>query len=269
MCFRIQILFAMLHRPIQRWWEYRDLLKNLVAKEIKVRYQGAALGFAWSLMNPLLVTLMYLFVFTYVFHANQPNHALYLVTGILHWTLFSTLILQASDLLTGSSALLKKIYFPRLLIPTSNLLVNLILWSMALVVYLVLFIPLGGHLHWVLLLYPLYIILFLLFSFGIMLMLAIVYVDFRDIKHLVDVMMQLLFWVTPIIYPIHFLPKPIRPIFFISPLTEFTIIFQSLFWAGTLPSWKISIAFTTWTLISLWIGLLLFYKRGAQLIERL
>lgn len=254
---------------LRRWWEYRDLARNLVIKEIKVRYQGAILGFAWSLMNPLMITLMYLVIFTYVFRSDQPNHALYLITGIVHWTLFSTLISQSPELLVANAGLLKKIYFPRLLVPFSNLAVNSVLWLMALGVFLVLFIPLGGSLHWALLAYPFYLMLFLGFSFGLMLTFSVLYVDFHDLKHLVEVFIQLLFWTTGALYPLKMVPAQFRDVFMFNPLAEFTHIFQDIFWAGVMPSTQLTLAFAAWTAVSMALGLWLFYRRGAWLIERL
>lgn len=262
-------LWRVAQAPAQRWWSYRDLVRNLVAKEIKVRYQGTLLGFAWSLMNPLLVTLMYLFVFEFVFRSSQPRHALFMVTGIVHWTLFSTLVIQAPELLVADADLLKKIYFPRLLLPLSNLLVNATLWFMALLVFLVLLEPLGGHFGWWILSYPAFLLMYFAFCFGLMLILAVLYVDFRDIKHLVEVFIQLLFWGTPIIYPLSMIPAHLRLLFKLSPFTEFMLIFQSLFWGGRLPSLGIVFAFACWTVLSLALGLMLFYRRGSLLIERL
>lgn len=256
--------------PFQRWWDYRDLVRNLVAKEIKIRYQGAALGFAWSLMNPLMITLMYLVVFTYVFPSKLPHYPLFMVVGIIHWNLFSLLVMQSSELLVGNGDLLKKIYFPRLLVPLSNLLVNATLWFMALGILFVFFVPLGGSWHLDLLLYPFYLLLFLGFTFGIMLTLSVLYVDFRDLKHLVEIFIQLLFWATPIIYPLSRIHHPlIVSLMKLSPFAEFSLIFQSLFWANTLPSWKLTVGFLLWTVLSLAVGLTLFYRRGARLIERL
>lgn len=262
-------LVAAPRSALARWWGYRDLVRNLVAKEIQVRYQGTLLGFAWSLMNPLLITLMYLFVFEFVFRSSQPHHALYIVTGIVHWTLFSTLIVQAPELLVGDGALLKKIYFPRLLLPLSNLLVNVTLWSMALAVFLLLLKPLGGQFSLALLAYVPLLLLFVAFCFGVVLILCVLYVDFRDIKHVVEVFIQLLFWGTPIVYPLSLIPERLQFIFMISPLAEFTLIFQSIFWGEHLPSLNIVLAFTCWTVLSLAVGLTLFYRRGAWLIERL
>ncbi|AOU98653.1 hypothetical protein BI364_12405 [Acidihalobacter yilgarnensis] len=254
----------------RRWWSYRDLVRNLVSKEIKIRYQGAVLGFAWSLMNPLMITLMYLVVFTYVFPSNLPHYPLFMVVGIIHWNLFSMLVMQSSELLVSNAGLLKKIYFPRLLVPFSNMLVNATLWLMALGIMLILYVPLGGTWHLGLLLYPFYLLLFFGFTFGIMLTLSVLYVDFRDIKHLVEVFIQLLFWATPIVYPISRIHHSlIQTLMKVSPFAEFSLIFQSLFWENLIPSWKITAAFAGWTALSLAIGLSLFYRRGAQLIERL
>jgi len=254
---------------LARWWDYRDLVRNLVAKEIKVRYQGTLLGFAWSLMNPLLITLMYLFVFEFVFKSSQPRHALYIVTGIVHWTLFSTLIVQAPEMLVSDGDLLKKIYFPRLLLPLSNLLVNFTLWLMALAVFLALFKVLGGHFSLAMLAYVPFLLLFVAFCFGLVLILCVLYVDFHDIKHIVEVFIQLLFWGTPIIYPLSLIPQQLQIIYKLSPLAEFTLIFQSIFWGGSLPPLHIALAFICWTFLSMTVGLTLFYRRGAWLIERL
>lgn len=266
---RVSTRIAVLATPFRRWWAYRDLVRNLVAKEIKVRYQGAALGFAWSLMNPLMITLMYLVVFTYIFPSNQPHYALFMIVGIVHWNLFAVLVMQGPELLVANAGLLKKICFPRLLAPLSNLLVNLTLWLMALSILLVLFPVLGGQWHWGMLLYPLYLLLLLGFTFGIMLTLCVLYVEFRDLKHLVEVFIQLLFWATPIIYPLTRVPERFRDLMLATPLAEFIRIFQDLFWAGAIPSLKLSLAFLSWTGVSLALGLWLFQRRGALLIERL
>lgn len=257
-------------QPLIKWWSYRDLVWNLVSKEIKVRYQGAALGFAWSLMNPLLITLMYLIVFTYVFPSNQKNHALFMVVGIIHWNLFSMSMMQSSELLVGNAELLKKIYFPRILVPLSNLLVNTTLWLMALGVMLALYSWLGGTWQLNLLLYPFYLILWLGFMFGIMLAFCVLYVDFRDLKHIVEAFIQLLFWATPILYPVSKISNPTYHLLIKNdPLAEFAIIFQNFFWANQIPSLELTLKFIIWTFISLSVGFFLFYQRGYKLIERL
>ncbi len=254
---------------IRRWWQYRDLLRNLVEKEIKVRYQGAFLGFAWSLMNPLLLSVTYFVVFTIVFKSTMKNYALYMVAGIIHWNLFGVVAAQASDILVENKNLIKKIVFPRVLVPASNLLVNLTLWLMGLVILLILLVPLGGHFSLVLLSYPLFLMLYLVFLFGIQMILSVLYVDFRDLKHLVEVLLMILFWSAPVVYPITRLPAVIRPWLELSPFTEFIMIFESLIYSGHLPPWHLVAYFVTWAGISLGIGSWLFLKRGKWVVERL
>ena len=254
---------------IRRWWQYRDLLRNLVGKEIKVRYQGAFLGFAWSLMNPLLLSATYFVVFTIVFKSSMKNYALYMVGGIIHWNLFAVVVAQASDILVGNQSLLKKMAFPRILVPLSNLLVNLTLWLMGLLILLALMIPLGGHFSLAMLTYPVFLLLYLAFLFGIQLIVSILYVDFRDLKHLIEVLLMILFWTAPVVYPLTHLPAAIRPWLELSPFTEFIMIFESLIYGGHLPPWHLVAYFVVWTAAAFGLGSWLFLHRGRWIIERL
>ncbi len=252
-----------------RLWRYRDLVRNLVLKDIKVRYMGAALGFAWSLANPIVITFMYLMIFTYIFPSTQPHFPLFLVTGIVHWTLFSQVIGQSCEVLVANSGLIKKIYFPRLLIPVASVLVNLVLWLAALGVYLVFYPLLGGKFSLVLFVYPLYLLLFVAFIWGLTLILSTLYVEFRDLKHLIEVALQVLFWATPIIYEVGRVPRHIQEVMILSPLAEFTIIFQQIFYANKLPSLNITMAFFAWTVVVVGLGLWLFNRRVPESVERL
>ncbi|HYW76127.1 MAG TPA: ABC transporter permease [Gammaproteobacteria bacterium] len=254
---------------IQYLWGYRDLVRNLVAKEIKVKYMGAWLGFAWSLANPLVVSLMYLVVFTYVFPSRQPHFPLYMVTGIIHWFLFGDVAVQSPEILVQNAGLLKKIYFPRLLIPVASLLTNLVLWIGALAIYTGLFPFMGGHFTAAQLAYPFYLVLYLVFLWGLSLILCTLYVDFRDLKHLVEVGIQVLFWATPIVYPLSRVPHKLYDVMMLSPMTEIIQIIHDLFYKGHLPSLRLTGMFVAWTIIVTAVGLWIFNRRAGELIERL
>ncbi len=102
---------------LRPYWRYRDLVRNLVVKDLKVRYQGAVLGFLWSLGNPLALILLYDFVFTHVFRSDLPNYILYLVIGVLHYNLFSQAVSQSCESLTGLLALSRRFTFRAFLFP--------------------------------------------------------------------------------------------------------------------------------------------------------
>ncbi len=252
-----------------RLWGYRDLVKNLVAKDIKVRYMGATLGFAWSLGNPLILFATYFLVFTYIFPSHTPHYALYLITGILHWNLFATNTAQSSEMLVGNAGLMKKLAFPRVFIPLANLLVNVVLWLAAMCVYGLLYPWLGGPWSWALLAYPAYMILYLAFLFGLSLTLAVLYVDFRDLKHIVEVMLMVLFWASPVVYPLKLVPARFLCFYKLNPLTQAIVCFDKLLYSGQMPSLKLTAGFALWTVAALSVGLYLLHRRGPRLIERL
>ena len=256
-------------RRFPDYWRYRDLVRNLVTSNLKVRYQGAALGFLWSLGNPLALILLYYFVFTHVFRSNLPNYILYLVVGVLHFNLFSQTVSQSCESLTGAAGLLQKIYFPRILIPTATVLFNLVLWVVAILILIVLYPILGGVYHLDLALYPVALLLYIAFIWGIALTFSVLNVEFRDLKHLVDIAMMALFWFTPIGYDISTLSPHARFIIEMNPLTDFMQIFHALLYQGVFPPVSIFLTALLWTMVSLALGMSLFKRKAAMLVENL
>lgn len=247
----------------------RDLLLNLVRKEIKIRYMGTSLGLVWSLFNPAITSLTYLVVFTYIFPSPQDRFALYLVTGIVHWNLFSQVISQGCEWLTGNGHLLKKMYFPRLLAPVSGALTVLTFWLATLSVYALFYIPLGGKTSLALLAYPVVLALFLLFAFGIGLLFAVAHVSYRDIRHIVDALLPLLFWVTPIVWMSQSVPANMYKWLSWNPLSPFFRCFTAILHDATLPSTADLIMVCIMSLTLALAGLSLFSSRADEVIEKI
>lgn len=250
-------------------FHYSDLIKNLIAKDIQLRYQGAALGLFWSLLHPLAMIGLYAYVFTTFFKSNLDNYALYLVTGLLHWSLFSGIIASSCDFLTANAGLIKKVHFPRLTLPIAGLLFNLVLWLVTIGVFAMLYPFMGGKISLALLAYPLALSGFILFIFGLSLVLAVLHVEFKDLKHLIDVALLFLFWLTPIVYDYTLVPEEMRQWFAISPLVDYMLIFQNLLYAGQLPTQNITLAAAFWTVTVFTFGLWFFHRRSPHLVEHL
>ena len=241
---------------------------NLVAKEIKIRYMGAALGFVWSLGNPLVVTLTYYMVFTYILPSNQDRFALHLVTGVVHWMLFSQIILQSSDWLIGNNGLIRKLSFPRILLPLSGALTAGSFWLAAIAVYAALYKFLGGHAGSALLWYPLVLIPYVLMIMGLAIAICVLQITWRDIKHVTEVFVPLLFWLTPIVWVASALPQDIAQVVSFNPLAPFFNSFTAILHESVQPSsrdlaccWGIGLA-------SFIAGLMVF-KRADKLVELL
>ncbi|OAP91762.1 ABC transporter permease [Acidithiobacillus ferrooxidans] len=256
-------------RSFGKYWRYRDLVRNLVVKDLKVRYQGAALGFMWSLGNPLSLIILYDIVFTHIFRSDLKNYVLYLVVGVLHYNLFSMTITQSCESLTGSAGLLQKIYFPRILIPTASLIFNLVLWVVAIIVLVILYPILGGVYYWGLLLYPLALMLYIAFIWGIVLTFSVLNVEYRDLKHFVEIAMMFLFWLTPIVYDPTTLHPDAQDIISANPLTQFFDIFHAILYLGQMPRWQSVTIALVWTGASLSVGMIIFQRKARHLVEDL
>ena len=255
-------------RQVHGLWAYRDLIANLVRKEVRIRYMGSIAGMGWSLLNPLVITLAYLVVFTYVFRSDLPHFALYLVIGILHWNLMAVVVSESSEMLVSNANILKKIYFPRLAIPVAAFGVNLVFWASNLIVFVLLFGLLGGHLSLVMFLYPLYLALYMLLIFGISLLLASLYVQFRDIKHLVEVFLQLLFWATPVVYSLTQVPDRLKTVLMLNPVANALEAFRAILYSGTFPTVQSTVTLVVWAIGAAAVGLLAF-RQTPKLIELL
>lgn len=242
--------------------KWRDLVFNLVTKEIKIRYMGAALGFAWSLGNPLVVTLTYYMVFTYILPSTQDRFALYLVTGVVHWMLFSQIILQSSDWLTGNSGLIRKLSFPRILLPLSGALTVGAFWLVAIGVYAALYSLLGGRLGTALLWYPLVLVPYVLMVMGFALAISVLQITWRDIKHVTEVFVPLLFWLTPIVWVTAALPHDIAQVVSFNPLAPYFNSFTAILHESVQPSFRDLALCWGIGLVSIIVGLGVFTRAG-------
>jgi ABC-2 type transport system permease protein len=188
---------------LKELWSYRDLLRNLVVKELKVKYKDSTLGFVWTLVRPLLYLLVYSVAIGIFLGAGRtiPDFGVYLFTGLLVWTLFTDIVGGATGAIVSNAGLVKKVYFPRELLTLSVVgaaLINAVLQVVVLIgAYVVTRqFPAIGDLYLV----PLALVVLVLFSTALGLFLGAVNVYLRDVEYLVEVGLLLWFWMTPIVY---------------------------------------------------------------------
>jgi lipopolysaccharide transport system permease protein len=223
---------------------YRGLIVSLVARELKARYRGSVLGFFWSFVNPLLLLLIYTFVFTTVMPNDtqgvQP-YAVFMFCGILPWNWFNASLSEAAGSLIAGGNLIKKVLFPAEILPLVSVLANMVhffLGLLILVVFLVAFRrwPDPVDLLW----FPVTVFIQLLFTSGLALILSALAVHFRDIRDLLANVLLLWFFATPIIYP-WFQPnvQRFRWLFNANPFTHLAVSYQEiLFFPGPLGHWR-------------------------------
>jgi ABC-2 type transport system permease protein len=180
----------------------REVLTNLVRKELKVRYKNSSLGFLWSMLNPVLYLVVFWVVFNFFLPGNIPNFVVFLLAGLLPWTLFASALSQATGSVVGNADLVKKVYFPRELLPLSAIgagLVHFLAQFLVLVAFLLIIrYPFAGKAS---LLLPLALSTELLLIAGLGFLLCAVNVFARDIQYLLELALLAWFWMTPIVYP--------------------------------------------------------------------
>jgi lipopolysaccharide transport system permease protein len=188
-------------------WQYRELVRNLVVRDLKVRYKNSLLGVAWSWLNPLLMMVVYTVFFTVFLHNRDiPDYPTFLLSGLLAWNLFSDSLVAGTGSFVSNAHLIKKVYFPHEVLPLSIVLANLVNFLIALPVFFVFALVTGARLSsWALLL-PVTILVQLAFTLGLCLAFATVNVFYRDTQFILRVLMLGWFFLTPVFYSIRTVP---------------------------------------------------------------
>jgi lipopolysaccharide transport system permease protein len=223
---------------------YRGLIQSLVARELKARYRGSVLGFFWSFINPLLLLLIYTFVFTAVLPGTRPPelepYALFMFCGILPWTWFSSSLSESANVLIAGGNLIKKVMFPAEVLPIVTVLANMVHFFLGLPILAIFLIyyraPLQfSELVW----FPIVVIVQLILTLGLALIVSALTVHFRDIKDLLSNLLTFWFFATPIIYPMSQAPAMSRSLLNLNPFTHLAVSYQEiLFYPGPFGHWK-------------------------------
>jgi ABC-type polysaccharide/polyol phosphate export permease len=191
-------------------WQYRDLVRNLVIRDLKVRYKNSALGILWSMMNPLLMMIVFTVVFTVmapIRAGSMQGFPAFILCGLLPWNFFASSVIGSTTSIVGNGALLKKVYFPREILPLALVLAILVNFLIALVVLFAVILLFGIPITIWLIYLPLIIFIQIIFILGVGFILSTVNVFYRDTQQVMDVVMLAWFFVTPIFWPIDILPR--------------------------------------------------------------
>jgi lipopolysaccharide transport system permease protein len=224
-------------RNLARLGRYRGLIHSLVARELKARYRGSVLGFFWSFINPLLLLLVYSFVFSYVLPNRNPDanpYALFLFCGILPWTWFASSLTEASGVLISGGNLIKKVLFPAEILPIVSVVANMMHFFLGLPILAAFLVyyqrPLQlAEIVW----FPVVIVVQLVLSLGFALVLSALTVHFRDIRDILSNLLTVWFFATPIIYPWFQAPDATRRFLNLNPFTHLAVSYQEiLFFRG-------------------------------------
>ena len=249
---------------------YRSLIGNLVAKDLKVRYKSSVLGFFWSLLNPLLMMLVFTFVFTKLLGETIPNFPVFVLIGLLSWNWTSTSISGGTTSLVDNASLINKVYFPRILLPISvvaSTMANFILALPALLLIMALF---GRPFTPWLLYVPVIVVVQAIFLAALLLLLAPLHVYFRDTSVLVEVGLTAWFFMTPIFYPAEaVVPTLAAWMYRLNPMAAIIAEYRTILYSGGVPDPLFMGRTAVTALALLALGYVLFTRLDRELGEHL
>jgi lipopolysaccharide transport system permease protein len=271
-------------------WSSRELLFNLVSREVRGKYKRTVFGQLWSLVNPLALMLIYTFVFGFIFKSNpEPGNPsgldvfpLWLLCGLLPWTFFSSVVATSSGSLVSNSGLIQKVSFSRIVLPLSTVGASAYNWAFEMAVLIIAISIAGGFvLPWILLL-VIAMALLAVFAAGVGLLASILTVYFRDTEYLISIVLQFWIYLTPIIYPLSLVaresakhdglvgtPVTILGIYELNPMVHFVALFRQLIYDNRFPDpieWLICLL---WAVAAVSIGMFVFRKNERNLAEAL
>jgi lipopolysaccharide transport system permease protein len=251
-------------RNFRQLLRYRGLVQSLVARELKARYRGSVLGFFWSFINPLLLLLIYSFVFTQVLPGTHPAYiepyALFMFCGILPWTWFSSSLSESASVLINNGNLIKKVLFPAEILPIVTVLANMVHFFLGLPILAAFLVfywrPITlAEIAW----FPVVVLVQALLTTGFALILSALTVHFRDIRDILGNLLTFWFFATPIIYPMTQAPGFARQFLNLNPFTHLAISYQEiLFYPGPFGHWKWLMAIGGASIVLFFIGYFLF-----------
>lgn len=245
---------------------YSSLLRELVSRDIKVRYRRSFLGLLWTVLNPLLMMMVMTLVFSTIFRSNIENFPVYLLTGNIVFALNADATSQGLMSIVGNAGLIKKVYIPKYLFPLSKVLSCLVNFAFSMIALLFVVLVTRMPLHPTLLLFWIPLFYLFLFTTGLSFILAAVNVYFRDVGHLYSVLLTAWTYLTPIFYPIEILPPLMRKIVFFNPLHQYIKYFRLLIMQGTIPEWDTNLYCLGVGLFMLGVGVYLFKKMQGRFI---
>lgn len=255
-----------IREKIGAFQRFTPLLRELVVRDIKVRYRHSVLGLVWTVLNPLLMMVVITIVFSTLFKQNIPNFPIYYLSGSLLFSFNSESTTTALNSMIANSSLIKKVYIPKYLFPFSNILSGLVNLGFSLIAMFIVMVITKAPFHITLLLIPIPIFYTFLFATGLGILLSALTVYFRDIAHFYSVFILAWTYFTPVFYPVEILGERAMMLMRLNPMYHYITFMRELVLNGNFPSMKENLLCMVMGLFMVALGLLVFYKKQDKFV---
>lgn len=252
---------------IKEVYDYRHMLKTLVKQDINGRYKGSFFGFLWTLLNPLLMLAVYSLVFQFVFRTGIEHYSIYLFICLMPWNAFANTIAVGTTCVSNNASILKKVYFPREVLPLAVVISNTIQYFFSAVIIFIALLVSGVGISWVAIFLPLIVLVQAIFSLGLIMILSAANVYIRDVQYIMNPVMMIWMYACPILYSISMVPEKFLKLYKLNPMTLIMQEYQNILYNKTLPDFRnLGIVFLV-SIAFLIIGYLVFNKLQRRFAE--
>lgn len=255
---------------VKELYAYRQMIFSLVKKDLRGRYKGSVLGFLWTFINPLFQLIVYTVVFSFILKTNIERYYLYLFVGLIPWIFFSSSITVGAASVVAQKDLIKKIYFPRMVIPISyvtSCFVNMLLCFI--VIFAVIIFSGVGVNFLALLTLPVIMAVEYLLALGMALLASAVTVYFRDLEHILGIISMAWMYMTPIMYDKAIVPERLLPVFNLNPMTHVIECYRDVLYHKQIPDLTSLLSAAGLGILFLFIGCIVFSKLQKHFAEEL
>lgn len=259
----------MIIKRIRTLFFQKQIVKQIVLKEIKAKYSSSLLGIAWVVITPLLIMAVINFVFTKVMRMNIEHFPLFVLSAILPWMSFSASLFDSTSSIVRSGHLLSQFTISREILPIASVTANFITFSFGLIVILPIFVIFNAKIIPFLLLLPFVILFHFAFTVGIGFLLSCINVFFRDISHLLEVGLMFWFWVTPVFYSVDMIPMRFQWICRLNPMTSYVTIYRNILFEAKVPNPYLMIIAVVTALVVFVIGYTTFIKYEPLFLKKI
>lgn len=250
-------------------YKYRELLKTNIKKEIRGKYKNSFLGVLWSFLNPLLQIAVYALVFPFILKNTQDNYVIFLCCGLIPWAFFSTTISRSAFTMVENGNIIKKVYFPREILPISVVTSETVNFLISTIIIIVFVIFGGIGLSKYIMLYPIVLLAQYLLLIAISLIVSSISIYIRDLQHLIGVALQLLFYAAPIVYTPESIPEQFKWILKCNPMTYIINGYRNIFYNQTMIELKPLLILIGCSVVACVIGYIIFNKLQKGFAEQL
>jgi len=250
-------------------YKYREFLKTSIKKEFRGKYKKSFLGVLWSFLNPLFQLLIYALVFPFILKNNIDNYTVFLIVALMPWTFFNSTIIQSAASIVVNGGIIKKVYFPRVILPISTTTSNLFNFLITGIIVIGALLISGIGLSPTIFALPLVIIMQYILQLGLAFIFSSITVYVRDVEYIINIFMMLMFYMCPIVYAADMIPTKFLPLFKINPMFHIIGYYRDILYYQKMPSIINVLILFGMCIIILIVGYLIFRKLEKRFAEEL